>query len=91
MKIPDLRPPVVAFDLGISHEWIIDGVRGFIVVRGDIPGFRNRIKTLLVDNDLSVTFGRSGSKYASKFLDRWGRMMNLTTIYETVMRGFHKN
>ncbi len=57
-----LEKPVVAIRGGGAPEIINDGRTGFLVDRGDLPGFAARLVTLLKDQRLRTRFGKNGRR-----------------------------
>lgn len=60
--------PVVASDVGGVTEAVIDGVTGYCVPRSDIKALRERLVTLVNDDELRCQMGSLGrEKYESQF------------------------
>ncbi len=57
-----LEKPVVAIRGGGAPEIVTDGRTGFLVDRGDLPGFAARLVTLLKDGNLRTRLGRNGRR-----------------------------
>jgi glycosyltransferase involved in cell wall biosynthesis len=58
--------PVVAFDAGAIHEWLVDGVTGYLVPWMDRAAFAARIDTLLLDKVIARSLGQRGRQMADE-------------------------
>lgn len=54
--------PIVATDVGGVHEAVIDGENGFLIGRGDIPGFQRALEVLMTDEDLRGRMARNSRR-----------------------------
>jgi glycosyltransferase involved in cell wall biosynthesis len=62
--------PVVAFDSGGLGEQVIDGKTGFLVKRGDLTGFCEKVETLINDFHLAKKMGDEGRRQAEEKYDQ---------------------
>ena len=74
--------PVVAFDTGGIRDWLTDGVTGFLVERGDIPGLAARIDELLSNRALAAQMGACARAIAEKEYNREDYISKLVSAYE---------
>lgn len=72
--------PVVAFDVGGVTDWLKDGKNGFVVARGDVQAYSDRIKTLLNDTDLACRMGQTGRQM---LLERFSSKQHVDQLVET--------
>lgn len=52
--------PIISTDVGCVGEYVINGEEGLVVPPGDVGGYADCIKKLLLDADLQEKLGRSG-------------------------------
>ena len=62
--------PVVAFDVGGVSDWLVDGINGFLIHRGDVNAFVEHVKVLLVNQQMAKDMGASGVLMVKKQFDR---------------------
>lgn len=74
--------PVVAFDSGGIREWLIDGETGFLVKRGDIKAFVNRISQLLEEESLARKMGEHGKEHVENSYRKEVHIKRLLAVYE---------
>jgi len=67
------KKPVFAFDLGIHHEKIINGVNGFISPIGDFETFANHLTQVQRDNELYMSISHQAYKLYKELVSesRW--------------------
>jgi glycosyltransferase involved in cell wall biosynthesis len=58
--------PVIATKVGFVEEHIINGVNGFLVLRGDIEEMANKVLLLLGDENLRLEMGARAREYAER-------------------------
>ena len=58
-----MEKPVIAYDVGGVSEALVDSKTGYLVKRGDIKGFANRLEELLLDEDKRASMGKAGRKF----------------------------
>jgi glycosyltransferase involved in cell wall biosynthesis len=51
--------PTVVSDVGGAGEAVIDGVTGYLVPRGNVGAFRNRLEELVANPDVRLAMGRA--------------------------------
>ena len=80
--------PVVASDVGGVSEGILDGTTGFLVPRGDVTAFRDRLDCLLRQPAVRRQMGAAGRRrYEAEFtLDTMTR--ETVAVYRRVLHGF---
>jgi glycosyltransferase involved in cell wall biosynthesis len=78
--------PVVAFDVGAVREWLIDGVNGLMVRRGDTQGFADAINSLLTDLDLTARLGRAARESVIERFSPAVGVSQLLECYREVVR-----
>jgi glycosyltransferase involved in cell wall biosynthesis len=54
--------PVIASDVGGIPEAVVEGETGFLVPRGDVAGFRERLGTIIAEADVRRRFGAQGRR-----------------------------
>lgn len=74
--------PVVAFNSGGIEEWLKDGETGFLVERGDIEGFADKISRLLEDREFARKMGKKGKERVEKYFGKEIHLKRLLAIYE---------
>lgn len=78
--------PVVAFDVGGSQEWLVDGRSGFLVPREDTVGLADRMASLLADDDLCRRMGRAGREYVDQRFRPEHHLLSLVEIFHEAVR-----
>jgi glycosyltransferase involved in cell wall biosynthesis len=78
--------PTVASDVGGVGELIQDGVTGFLVPRGDIAGFANRLGCLLADDARRVAMGQAARRRARSAFSVERNVQQHTALYEHIGR-----
>lgn len=82
--------PVVAFDVGGVSEWLTDGVTGFLVPRGELPGMAERLLRLLADDVLSERMGLASQTAVEGRFRRGHHIPKLVEVFhEVVAQGRH--
>lgn len=77
--------PVICSDVGGCREAVEDGENGFLVPRGDCVMLTNRLKQLIMNNDLRYTMGQKGRMRFEKYFTV-GKMVEKTkNIYYEVI------
>ncbi len=69
--------PVVAFDVGGVREWLVDGVNGILVQRGDTPALAAAIQQVLTNSGLRARLGAAARDYVAQ---RFSRKLQLTRL-----------
>jgi glycosyltransferase involved in cell wall biosynthesis len=63
-----MQRPVIAYNVGGVPEAMRDGITGYLVQKGDIATFAQRLQELLSDRETRTAMGRAGRKFVeSKF------------------------
>ena len=73
--------PVMAFEYVGVHDIINDGVDGFIVPFGDIKGYAEKLRQLMLDNELRHQLSKEALSSVHKFdkertMNRWVELFN---------------
>lgn len=74
--------PVVAFDTGGVSELVEDGVNGYIIPKGDITQYIEKLKQLLKDKNLREEMGKKGRE---KVLSNFQLSDYTRRIYEIII------
>lgn len=61
-----MKVPPVAYIIGGTPEGIIDGKTGYLVQKGDLVGFTERLVDLLTDSSKRAAMGEAGRKFVVK-------------------------
>lgn len=77
--------PVIAFDSGGIREWLIDGVCGALIPRGDVEALARRMSALLADEAALRTLGENGRAQAARF-SREAHVSSIRAMYVEVLR-----
>lgn len=77
--------PVVAFDVGGIPEWLENGVGGFRVAAGDLPGMAARIQQLLEDPDQARVVAERGRARVAHDFTAGAHLSRLWPIYDRVI------
>ena len=65
--------PVIAFDVGVISDHVINGVNGYVVRAGDIRGLIEKIIELLLDEEKRLKMSIEARKHAEENFD-WNRI-----------------
>lgn len=74
--------PLIATDLGFSHEAIRDGINGYKIANGDVDNFRECIKKLWNNPDAISEMGKNARiDYEKKYMpdDNYKQLINIYT------------
>ena len=74
--------PVVGFDTGGVSEWLLDGVTGYLVERGNVPRFAERIQRLLENESLAKAMGSAGMNLIATRFHEDRHLERLLEVYE---------
>ncbi len=61
--------PIVAFDLSSNPELVLDGETGYLVPKGDLDAFADRVIQLLKNKELCQTMGQKGRQHIVENFD----------------------
>ncbi|OPY12183.1 MAG: GDP-mannose-dependent alpha-(1-6)-phosphatidylinositol monomannoside mannosyltransferase [Syntrophus sp. PtaB.Bin138] len=61
-----MKVPVVAYRIGGTPEGIVHGKTGFLVRKGDLKSFADRLKELLTDGKKRKAMGEEGRMFVQK-------------------------
>ena len=70
--------PVVATDVGGTHEAVVDGCTGFLVPPGDPEGLSDKITYLLKNREVAKSFGKAGRNRVAQYFS----LEHMTQRYE---------
>lgn len=80
-----LGKPVIAFDVGGIHDWLEDGVNGFLITtskrQGAIEALSGRIETLAANKALGQKMGEAGREKVSRYFNRQRHLDVLERVY----------
>lgn len=79
--------PVIASDAGGLPEVVDDGVTGFVVPKGDVEAFADKILLLLKDPELRVRMGKAGREKALRSFSWINSVKQFTELYHELLRG----
>jgi glycosyltransferase involved in cell wall biosynthesis len=82
--------PVVAFDVGGVSEWLVDGVTGFLVPRGDVPRMAEPLQRLLSDETLSARMGSAGRAAVERRFRGHHHVPQLVDIFSEAIAEVHQ-
>jgi glycosyltransferase involved in cell wall biosynthesis len=77
--------PVVASDVGGTSESVVEGETGFLVARGDVAGFRERLGTVIADADLRRRLGARGRRRFEQEFTLERCFTNTFAVYQDVL------
>lgn len=77
--------PAVALDAGGMGDAVIDGVTGFLIEQGDIPGLSTRVGQLLDDCDLRAGMGREARRLIEREFSSITQAERFSTLYDDVV------
>ncbi|MFX0203054.1 MAG: glycosyltransferase family 4 protein [Candidatus Hodarchaeota archaeon] len=77
--------PVVAFNVGGISEWLEDNKTGFLIERGDINTFAQRVDLLLKDRSLRIEFGQNAYQRALTLYNKENHIKRLVSIFYEVI------
>jgi glycosyltransferase involved in cell wall biosynthesis len=69
--------PVVAFDVGGVRDWLVHGVNGLLVPRGDTAGLATAITELLTSSELRAQLGAAARDYVT---ERFSRKLHMNRL-----------
>jgi glycosyltransferase involved in cell wall biosynthesis len=84
--------PVVATRVGDVPDLVRDGVSGFLVDPGDVPGFTRAVKKLLGAPELGKRMGKSGYQIVLDNFSNQSPKENLTRLYcdSLILKGIYQ-
>ncbi len=77
--------PVVAFDSGGINQWLVDGINGYLVSRGNVEDLTDKIGRLINNQDLRNSFGHNGLSMIHETFNRKAHVDRLLTIYQSIL------
>ena len=77
--------PIIASDIGFSHELINDGVNGYLVPLGDLEGFVRRIKEMWNDKETIERMSAAARKDYENRFERENNYRQLKCIYDALI------
>jgi len=83
--------PVVAYDVGGVSTWLVDGVTGLRVPRGDRDAFARALERLLDDPELATRLGRAARERVRAELGPRRHVERLEALFERVLGGQRSN
>lgn len=78
--------PVVAYAVGGVPEAVVDGDTGFLVDKGDLAGFYEKLLCLAENHDLAVRMGRNGRTRVERHFNQEMMVDQLLQVYEKVLQ-----
>lgn len=82
--------PVVASDVGGPSEWLVDGLTGFMVPRGDYAGMADRIAWLLEDDPLWCRMSKAARERVEEQFRLEHHLPRLVQVFEEAI-GMHQS
>jgi glycosyltransferase involved in cell wall biosynthesis len=77
---------VVATDVGGNREAVVEGVTGFLTPAGDEKAFAQGVISLLDDNDLRKTMGKTGRARCEKYFSMEACVGEHERYYESLLK-----
>ncbi len=74
--------PVVAFDVGGVHEWLVDGENGYLVPPGDTNAFAQKLQMLLDDPEKAFEMGMAGRERTRRLFSAEEHARQTVAFYE---------
>lgn len=80
--------PAVAFASGGITEWLVDGVNGFLVPRGNVEMLSDRIDLLLASSELRSKLGENARRSVLERFDQDSYFSDLLECYDNLISKF---
>ena len=82
--------PVVSTDVGGVKDVVEDGMNGYLVASGDVPGFAKYLLELAKDPEKRREFGRNGRRKVLRKYSKERLIEDIKALYEEALRGREK-
>lgn len=79
--------PVVGYQVGGVSEWLVDGVTGLAVERGDVTGLAGAIRSILTDLGLRNKLGKNAWEFVSRRFRKDTHLSKLLKVYDQSITG----
>lgn len=77
--------PVVSTDVGGVHDIVADGKTGFVVKKGDIETYIEKLRSLIENEELRFKFGRNGQEFASSRFNYSRLVTDVENFYKELL------
>ena len=81
--------PVVGFDVGGVREWLMDGLTGYLVARGDVETLARKIEALLSNEEAARRMGKNGEQLVVSKFRKDAHIDRLLGIYQEAIACRH--
>jgi glycosyltransferase involved in cell wall biosynthesis len=82
--------PVVAYNVGGVKDTFIDNVSGFLVEKGNLSAFADRLITLINNKELRKSMGVKGKDYSSSKFSKLTEVSSVDNLYTMLLDGKHR-
>jgi glycosyltransferase involved in cell wall biosynthesis len=79
--------PVVAYDVGGVKDTFINAASGYLVEKGDIETFANKLEKLINDKPLRQQMGERGRRFCKDKFSKQTEVAAIDALYKNILAG----